>query len=295
MTTQQQCNGASVVIPVYNREQYLEECINSVKAQECDFPVEIILADDGSTDKSKEIALSFGSSVRWLDKPADCSTQGAGPTRNRGIQAAAYPLIAFLDSDDVFLPGHLHRLFHFLAEHPEYGAAVDQLYGFSQSLEKIWIMPYSDKETVKLESFFLNPYFNPSVSMLRQSVINELDIPFEPALRFAQDIDFFFRILEKHPIAILAEAGACLREHNKRSTGGGSWKIQYEYAWMVLQRAVQRYPYPAWLVRKRKAAIAFRLAQGDIAGKKYFSAVCRLLYAGLLDPLRAAKILMQKH
>jgi glycosyltransferase involved in cell wall biosynthesis len=66
-------NGVSVIIPVYNREKYLEECINSVKSQQCDF------------------------------------LQGPNTTRNRGIKAATYPILAFLDSNDYFLPNHLQR------------------------------------------------------------------------------------------------------------------------------------------------------------------------------------------
>jgi glycosyltransferase involved in cell wall biosynthesis len=305
----QYAKGVSVVIPCYNREQHLEECIQSVLDHESDFPVEIIVADDGSKDDSIVIAQSmsavyqereairklpessaeelFESTILVLEKPADCKAQGAAPTRNRGVAQARFSYIAFLDSDDLFLPGHLKRLFHFLEKHQEYAAAVDQLYGFGSDIEKRWIMPYLDTDTVKLESFFLSPYFNPSVAMIRHAVLNELEGPFEESLRFAQDIDLFFRILEKYQIAILPEAGAGLREHDERSTGGKSPYMQYRYAEMAFIRAIARYPYPKKLARKRKAAIQFRLAQGDLSERKYFSAGRRLLHAFFLDPIRA--------
>jgi len=301
--------GVSVVIPCYNREQYLEKCIQSVLNQENDFPVEIIVADDGSTDNSIEKALGFAGentireqpskvqeatpsqtcsfTILVLEKPDGCRTQGAGPARNRGVARAQYSYVAFLDSDDLFLPGHLKRLFHFLEKHFEFAAAVDQLYGFGESIEKRWMMPYPDIDTVKLESFFLSPYFNPSVAMVRHTVLDELEGPFEETLRFAQDIDFFFRILETHQIAILPEAGAGLREHETRSTGGTSPYLQYKYAEMAFNRAIARYPYPKKLQRKRKAAIQFRLAQGDLLERRYFSAVSRLLHVFFLDPIRA--------
>lgn len=303
--------GVSVVIPCYNREQYVEECICSILDQKCDFPIEIIVADDGSKDKSIEIARSFANkdlareqpskvceskfstdnpldvAILVLEKPADCSVQGAGPTRNRGVARARYSYIAFLDSDDVFFPGHLIRLFRFLENHSEFAAAIDQLYGFDKDVKNRWVMPYTDTDTVKLESFFLSPYFNPSVAMVRRAILDELEGPFEETLRFAQDIDFFFRILEKHQIAILPDAGAGLREHETRSTGGKSPYLQYQYAEMAFNRAVTRYPYTRKLKRKRKAAIQFRLAQGDLLERKYFSVVKRLLHAFLLDPLRA--------
>ena len=279
--------GVSVIIPCYNREQYLTECIRSVLDQECDFPLEIIVADDGSKDRSKEIAGSFGASVRWVAKPVDCPSQGAGPTRNRGVAAAQYDYIAFLDSDDCFFPGHLKRLFYFLENHSAFVAAVDQLYGFENDIKNCWIMPYPDTNIVKLESFFLSPYFNPSVAMVRRTVLDELEGPFEETLRFAQDIDFFFRILEKHQIAILSEAGAGLREHQARSTGGKSPYLQYQYAEMAFNRAIARHAYSRKLMRKRKAIIQFRIAQGNLLAREYLIAARRLLHAFFLDPIRA--------
>jgi len=310
--------GVSVVIPCYNREQYLTGCLQSVLSHEYDFPVEIIVADDGSTDDSSIVIVqnfentttikgntvqeppatagqadSHQSPIFILEKPADCKTQGAAPTRNRGVARARYSYIAFLDSDDLFLPGHLNRLFHFLEQHAEFAGAVDQLYGFENDIENRWIMPYPDTDTVKLESFFLSPYFNPSVAMLRHAVVDELEGPFEESLRFAQDIDFFFRILEKHQMAILPDAGAGLREHATRSTGGKSHYLQYKYAEMAFNRAIARYPYPGKLKRKRKAVIQFRLAQGDLLERKYFSTVKRLLHAFLLDPVRVIQTVLK--
>lgn len=282
--------GVSVIIPVYNREQFLAECIQSVLDQKTDFPVEIVCADDGSTDRSKEIALSLGDSIVWLDKPADCKEQGAGPTRNRAIAVARYSYIAFLDSDDIFLPDHLFRLFHFLETHSEFGGAIDQLMGFMDGSKNLWLWKYENADIVQLESFFLNPYFGLQVLMIRHSVIIQTDIRFDPVLRFAQDVDFFIQILEKESIAILPEWGSALRQHDARSTAGSA--KQYEYALSVLEKAIKRYPYPKHLIAKRRAAISFRLAQGDCAEKKYISALFRLFYAALLDPIRAIKTVL---
>jgi len=300
MKTQQQQNylpGVSVIIPVYNREKYLAECIQSVLDQEADFPVEIICPDDGSTDKSKEVALSFGTAVRWIDKPAECKDQGAGPTRNRGIEVAQYSYIAFLDSDDLFLPGHLCRLFHFLETHPEFAAAIDQLYGFGEDINKRWIMPYPDTDTVKLESVMLYTYFNPSVVMIRHIILDELEGPFYEALRCWEDIDLFLRILEKkHQIAILSEVGAGLREHKGRSvyTRASNTKSKWSYVEIAFHRAVARYPYPKKVLRKRKAIIQFRLAQDDLFDRKYLSAAKRLLHAFFLDPVRAIQTVIRR-
>ena len=310
--------GVSVIIPCYNREQYLVECIQSILDQETDFPVEIIVTDDGSNDDSVVTAQSmsvieqgdkstskqpessggdiFESTIFVFEKPADCKTQGAAPTRNRGIAQAQYSYIAFLDSDDLFLPGHLKRLFHFLENHSEFAAAIDQIYGFDKDINKRWIMPYPDTKIVKLNSIFLSPYCSPCVAMIRHTVLDEMDGPFEETLYFAEDIDLFFRILEKkYQIAILSEAGTVMREHEDRSTGGKSPYLQYRYAEMAFNRAIARHHYPKKLLRKRKATLQFRLAQGDLWERKYFSAAVRLLHAFFLDPIRAIQtVLLRK-
>ena len=99
--------GISVIVPVYNREKLLGSCIESVLSQDYNGTLEIIISDDGSTDKSLEIARSYGDKIRIIEKPQDCKDQGASGARNRGIAAARYSYIGFLDSDDYYLPGHI--------------------------------------------------------------------------------------------------------------------------------------------------------------------------------------------
>lgn len=108
----------SVVIPAYNREKYIAEAIESVLAQESSFPFEVIVSDDGSSDRTVQIAQSFGDRVRVLTRN---SNRGAAAARNAAIKAARAPLIAFLDSDDVMLRGRLMTQVSFLNGNPEVG------------------------------------------------------------------------------------------------------------------------------------------------------------------------------
>jgi glycosyltransferase involved in cell wall biosynthesis len=92
----------SVVIPAYNAELHLRATLESVFAQTTQ-PYEIIIVNDGSTDRTEDIALSYGSSIRYLKHP----NQGLSKTRNAGIAAALGDWIALLDSDDVMTPEKL--------------------------------------------------------------------------------------------------------------------------------------------------------------------------------------------
>lgn len=96
----------SVVIPVHNRAHVLGNAINSVLAQTCrDF--EIVVIDDGSNDNPKKTIDSFADE-RIRHRRQD--NRGASAARNAGIDAARGHYVAFLDSDDVFLPHHLETM-----------------------------------------------------------------------------------------------------------------------------------------------------------------------------------------
>lgn len=91
--------GVSVVIPMFNNAAHVAEAIDSVLAQT--YPVlEILAVDDGSTDASAAIADRFGPPVTLVRR----EHAGQGATRNAGVRRARGDLVAFLDSDDVWLP-----------------------------------------------------------------------------------------------------------------------------------------------------------------------------------------------
>lgn len=99
----------SVVIPFYNEEKFLEETIRSVLGQTYQ-NWELILVDDGSTNRSTDIARRYAfqlaDRVRYFDHPGH-TNRGSSATRNKGIQNARGKLIAFLDADDFFEPAYL--------------------------------------------------------------------------------------------------------------------------------------------------------------------------------------------
>jgi glycosyltransferase involved in cell wall biosynthesis len=105
----------SVILPVYNREQTVARAIRSVLAQ-TRTPLELIVIDDGSTDRTRDVLDSFGSQITVIEQPH----AGAYAARNRGLRAARCELIAFIDSDDAWLPDRLASQMP-LMERPEVG------------------------------------------------------------------------------------------------------------------------------------------------------------------------------
>jgi glycosyltransferase involved in cell wall biosynthesis len=92
----------SVAIPAYNAELYLREALDSVLAQTCK-SWEIIVVNDGSTDRTEEIALSYGDKIRYIRQ----ENQGLAGARNTAIREATGDWVAFFDSDDVMVPDKL--------------------------------------------------------------------------------------------------------------------------------------------------------------------------------------------
>ncbi len=104
----------SVIIPIYNGERFLRQAVVSVLSQEY-APIEVIVVDDGSRDASATIARGFGPPVTCLSQ----ANGGAASARNAGVEASRGELIAFLDADDLWLPGKLHAQVDALSEDPE--------------------------------------------------------------------------------------------------------------------------------------------------------------------------------
>jgi glycosyltransferase involved in cell wall biosynthesis len=106
---------ASVIIPLYNKAEFVGAALESVLAQNCP-PAEILVVDDGSTDNGPAIVESFGPKrVRLIAQP----NAGPGIARNHGIEQSTQPWVAFLDADDLWLPDHLAHLAELHRTFPE--------------------------------------------------------------------------------------------------------------------------------------------------------------------------------
>jgi glycosyltransferase involved in cell wall biosynthesis len=110
----------SILIPVFNNAPYLAEGIDSVLAQS-HRPLEIVVADDGSTDGTGAVARGYGDAVRYDYQPH----AGQGITRNRAVRLASGEFVAFLDADDRFRPDKLEIQLAALRDHPD----VDMVFG----------------------------------------------------------------------------------------------------------------------------------------------------------------------
>ena len=112
----------SIIIPVYNVESYIADCLNSVFSQDFNGNLECIVIDDGSTDKSyskvQDILSTYSGSIDFILLKNE-QNHGLSYTRNKGIRAATGEYVYFLDSDDIITPDCISSLTLFASKYPD--------------------------------------------------------------------------------------------------------------------------------------------------------------------------------
>lgn len=169
----------SVVIPVYNGERFLADAIESALAQ--DYPrIETVVVDDGSSDRSAEIAASYP--VRLLRLP----NGGMAHARNAGVAASNGALLAFLDADDVWLEHKVSRQAAALSARPGIGFVLARMQIFLApgTAPPAWLPEPALREPSKAPI--------PSALMIRREVFERVG-GFDPSYRITCDADWLAR------------------------------------------------------------------------------------------------------
>lgn len=192
----------SVVIPAYNAAWCVRKAIDSVLAQDYrDF--EMIVVNDGSTDDTAPVLASYGSAIRVVDQ----ANGGMSNARNAGIRAARGELIAFLDSDDWWLPTKLGRQVALMHERPELGfcscaARVEDTEG---RLLNLWECPaWQGTFLVHLFKSGADVPGSCSAVLARRHLVQAVGA-FDETLRGAEDPDLWIRLAAISEYACLPE------------------------------------------------------------------------------------------
>lgn len=193
----------SIIIPIYNAERYLCECIDSIIDQSYK-NWEIIAINDGSTDKSAEILQNYSNRDSRI-KVTTKHNEGVSIARNVGIEAATGDLIYFVDSDDVLYPDALLILVTpFIKEKSLTMVRADNKYIGKENVElfpnkKYFIRkPYNNK-IQNNDSFYKNVIsdeFYLWVCMFRKDIIANGNIRFIPHCKFMEDAMFILEYLQ---------------------------------------------------------------------------------------------------
>jgi len=205
----------SVVIPLYNKENYIADTLKSVLSQ-CYEHFEIVLINDGSTDNSLSIAESV---LQDFDAKTVVSqtNQGLSATRNRGIELSKGDIIAFLDADDIWHTDYLETVVNLSKRFPSidvYGTYYSEYYSEKTRLEpKLTLDTTLKSKHFIIDDFFSanlgQPIINPSTLACKRLVLQ--DLSFNENVDYAEDIDFYINCFTKHKIAYAYEAKCSFR------------------------------------------------------------------------------------
>ena len=207
----------TVVIPTYNRHDLVVQTIASVLGQTYE-NFEILVVDDGSTDNTSEVieAISDGR-VRYIRR--ENAGFPAAP-RNTGIQQAQGKYIAFLDSDDLWLPEKLQCQIDVMESRAHVNLVYCQavpFYGSTDVLGDPWPDPKVASSGRVFESLAVSNNFMPCLTvMIRRSVLDQTGLFDEdPGLKGAEDFDLWLRIAYLSEVYFIPQVLALYREHEK--------------------------------------------------------------------------------
>lgn len=205
----------SVVMAVYNGEAFLSEALQSLIGQTLS-DLEVIIVDDGSTDRSAEIISAIGDRrIRVLTNPRNL---GFTASLNRGIDAARGSYIARLDADDICAPDRLHRQVAYLDIHQNVAilGTAARVVGEGVAREAIWRLPLSSL-AVRFAALIRSPFLHPTV-MLRRAAFQSRELAFDASFAPAEDYELWARALRSVEGANLPEPLVTYRLHRDQMT-----------------------------------------------------------------------------
>jgi glycosyltransferase involved in cell wall biosynthesis len=190
----------SVIIPTYNRAAWVKEAAASVLAQTLrDY--ELLVVDDGSTDATLETLVSLGRRVKVL---RSTWRRGVSAARNLGVAAARGEWLAFLDSDDLWLPDKLARQVEYMRAHPDLSIC---------QTDEVWIRngvrvnPPRTHRKVAGDIFLISLercMVSPSAVMLHRRLFEALG-GFDETLPAGEDYDLWLRTAWRQPVGLVPE------------------------------------------------------------------------------------------
>lgn len=228
----------SVIMSAYNAEKYIKEAIDSILNQTFkDF--EFIIINDGSTDSTRDIILSYKDSrIRFIENKKNI---GLTKSLNKGLKLAKGEYIARLDADDSSMPKRFEKQINFLDKHKDIAVIGNWIEIIDEETNKAHVLKNScNSAIIKWAQIFKNQMDHSSV-FFRKKIIEEVG-SYKEIYKYAQDFDLWFRVLRKYKIANLPEVLTKYRIHSESVTKTPeSHKIQRKLVLEIIFNNVNYY------------------------------------------------------
>ena len=229
----------SVIMNCYNGEAYLREAIDSVLAQDYQH-WELVFFNNASTDGTANIVKGYDDPrIRYLSGTV---TVPLGEARNLAIREARGEFIAFLDTDDRWLPEKIGRQLRCFNEQPDCGFVYSNYYIIKPSGKRKRLGLRGKQPEGDVFAAFVRQYpINLQTVMIRASVLNSIDGLFDPALELSEEYDLFMRLLYYVRAAYIKQPLVEYRVHGQMSSIKKMERYPAEFA-TILDRLARMIP-----------------------------------------------------
>ena len=272
----------SVIIPTYNRAAYLQKALQSVKEQTYQ-PLEIIVIDDGSTDDTRIMLEGCEVQLRYIYQ----ENKGISGARNTGIRNANGEYVAFLDSDDYWVPEKTAQQVALFKQHPEYGLVASRcasirLDGSYRERNRPgrsgWI----------LEDLFKANFIRTSAAMVKKECFENIGL-FDEELKECEEYDLWLRIAAQYPMGFIDKSLAVYVDNPEgMSTDSLTGRL---YRLKVLEKQYLQNKIPANLYAQRIANTCHYIGRHYIKRGEKETGFSYLLKAQKLRPLYIKNLL----
>lgn len=269
----------SVVIPAYNAAGFIRDALDSVLAQTYR-PIEVLVADDGSTDDTAAVAASYGTPVGCLRQ----ANKGPAGARNLALRHARGELIAFLDADDVWHPRKLEVQVPFLVARPTAGLCGSLIAGFRDAAQLDWQDAATDAvwERVPHVQIVLRNQFNTSTVMARTRAVREAG-GFDEDIFGPEDWDLWRRVMQRWEAVRLNAVLVAYRVRRGSVSSNAARMLANNRK--VLRKAFADNPDLPWQCRRRAVSYMHFDAALEWLDESAWRAAGELLTSLLLWPL----------
>ncbi|HOW59379.1 MAG TPA: glycosyltransferase [Candidatus Omnitrophota bacterium] len=202
----------SVIIPTFNRAEYICDAIDSVLAQTY-HDLEIIVINDGSIDDTEKALKKYGGRIQYLYQ----NNAGVSAARNKGIKASRGEYIAFLDADDSWLPEKLSVQIPILEFNPKLGMVFSYLEIMDEYGRRTGRMKPKQKPGIDFLTMLEAGSAMTSSCLMRKRSLDAAGI-FDESLAIYEDMDLFLRVVNQFPALFVEKSLGCYREHSNQST-----------------------------------------------------------------------------
>lgn len=209
----------SIIVPIYNTEQYLSKCLESIRTQTY-LDIEVIMIDDGSTDDSGSIAKKFAERDNRFCLYSQYNL-GVSAARNNGLNRCTGEFVIFVDSDDWLEPQMIEKLVSNMIGHNVDISCCqyDRNKMFSENITKVW-----DRNTA-LQNFLEHKKINGSLvnKLFKKKLIQNIRL--DESIKYGEDALFLWKnLLNVSSIAISPDILYHVTLHDDSASGGGSYK-----------------------------------------------------------------------